>query len=287
MRRGASTRMGEPSSGSPRDLEGNIVVVTGAGRGFGRAIAENLASEGADLCLISRTRDEIEAVAQSIEGKCRVMTFAADITDRASVVRAFQEVDRRLGPVSTLVNNAGTLNAIGPFWKIEPDAWWREVEIHLRGTVLCSHIALERMVPRDSGRIINVGGLLGQNGEPYSTAYTCAKAAIYRFTESLANELKGTDVRAFCMSPGPVQTRMTRGLLESTAGRRWLPEFSEIAEGEWVPAERGAELVHRLARGDGDALAGRAMHVMYDLDDLLARADEISAGDRFTLRIST
>ena len=213
------------------------------------------------------------------------MTSALDVTDRAAVDRAFTAIDAELGPVTILVNNAGTLNAVGPFSDIDPDVWWRELEIHLRGTLLCSHAALARMVPRHSGRVINVGGLLGQQGEPYSTAYTSAKAAMYRLSECLSAELEDSGVHAFCISPGPVLTKMTKAMVDSDEGRRWLPEFSALSEDEWVPADRGAALVHRLSRGDADELSGRALHVMDDLDDLITRVDAVSSGDRLTLRI--
>ena len=258
-------------------------MVTGAGRGFGRAIAERLGAAGASVCLIARSRGEIESAAAAIDA--RTMTSALDVTDRAAVDRAFSAIDAELGPVSILVNNAGTLDAVGPFSAIDPDVWWRELEIHLRGTLLCSHAALARMIPRHSGRVINVGGLLGQQGEPYSTAYTSAKVAMYRLSECLSTELEDTGVHAFCMSPGPVLTKMTQAMVDSDEGRRWLPEFSALSEDEWVPADRGAALVHRLARGDADELSGRALHVMDDLDDLIARANAVSSGDRLTLRI--
>jgi len=213
------------------------------------------------------------------------MTRALDVTDRAAVNRAFTDIDAELGPVSILVNNAGTLDAVGPFSEIDPDVWWRELEVHLRGALLCSHAALARMTSRRSGRVINVGGMLGQRGEPYSTAYTSAKAAMYRLSECLSNEVDDTGVQVFCMSPGPVLTRLTQALVDSDAGRRWLPEFSALLEEEWVPADQGAALVHRLARGDADELSGRALHVSDDLDDLIAQAEAVSSGDRLTLRI--
>ncbi len=127
--------------------------------------------------------------------------------------------------------------------------------------------------------------MLGQMGEPYSTAYTCAKAAMYRLTECLANELRDYGVRVFCFSPGPVLTEMTRRLVETEEGRRWLPEFAALSEDEWVPPEQGARLAIRIARGDADGLSGRSLHVMHDLDEQIARADEIVSTDRLVMRI--
>ena len=235
---------------SARDLEGAVAVVTGAGRGFGKVVAERFAEAGATVCLVARTGSDIEVVAAGIRNNGgTAKTYAMDVTEGDRVAEAFHEIDRDLGPVSVLVNNAGTLNALGPLWETDPYLWWRDLETHLRGTLLCSHAALAGMVPRGSGRIVNVGGMLGQRGEPYSTAYTCAKAAMYRLTECLSNELTDSGVTVFCMSPAPVVTNMTRWLMESEEGRRWLPEFAALSDDEWMAPDVGAELAHRLAVG--------------------------------------
>ena len=269
-----------------KDLEGDVAVVTGAGRGFGRAVAQHLGRAGATVCLIARGRDEVDAVAGEIGAEGGTAApFALDVTDRSAVDRCFAGIAGDLGPVSVLVNNAGTLTAFGPLWESDADVWWRDVEIHLRGTLLCSHAALKAMVPRRAGRIINVGGMLGQHGEPYSTAYTCAKAAIYRLTECLAAEVADHRISVFCMSPGPVRTRLTGELTDTDEGRRWLPEFADLHVDDWVSPDVGAALVHRLARGDADALSGKALHVSMDLDELLAEAGAVAAGDRLSLRI--
>ncbi len=128
------------------DLEGEISVVTGAGRGVGRAIAVGLGEARATVCLMARSVEEIEEAAAAIEsGGGSALALALDVTDREAVERAFAKIEHELGPVSILVNNAGTLDAIGPFWEVDPDVWWREVETHLRGTLLCSHVALAGM----------------------------------------------------------------------------------------------------------------------------------------------
>jgi NAD(P)-dependent dehydrogenase (short-subunit alcohol dehydrogenase family) len=270
-----------------KDLNGEVAVVTGAGRGFGRVVAERLAKAGAAVSLFARTQEEIKQVATGIQRRGgRALALGLDVTDRGAVELAFDLIDQELGPTSILVNNAGTLDALGPTWEIDPDSWWREVEIHLRGTLLCSDTALKRMVPKSTGRIINVGGMLGQAGEPYSTAYTCAKTAIYRLSECLASELADHGVRVFCMSPGAVHTGMTRRLAETEDGRRWQPEFAALGERDWISPDTGAELVCRLAMGHADALSGRALHVSYDFDRLIADPDAVLIADRLAMRIT-
>lgn len=268
------------------ELARTVAVVTGASRGIGRTIAVRLGRGGATVCLIARTERDIGEVAAGIEAAGgRARSIAADVTDRGAVERAFATA-QELGPISLLVNNAGTLNAIGPLWESDPDVWWRDLEIHVQGTLLWSRLALAGMVERGEGRVVNVVGMLGQRGEPYSSAYACAKAAMFRMTDCLAAELEGTGVHVFCISPGPVMTDMTRQFIESEKARRWIPDFSAMAEDEWMAPDVGAELVFRLARGDADALTGRYIHVHHDLDELIANADRIKESRRLLLRMN-
>ena len=280
---GGGEAMGDESRG---DIGGRVAVVTGAGRGIGRVISARLADAGATVCLIARTAHEVKEAANAINragGSATAM--ALDVTNRTDVEGAFSRIESEVGPVSVLVNNAGTLDSIGPMWEADPDVWWRDMEVHVRGTLLCTHAALGAMVPRRSGRIVNVVGMLGQQGEPHATAYASAKAAMFRLTDCLSTELRAHGVGVFCMSPGPVRTEMTVRLAETDTGRRWFPAFAALTEDEWVPPDRGAELVLRIARGDADALRGRYIHVNYDLDELIAQADEINSSDRLKLRV--
>ena len=247
-------------------MNGETVVVTGASRGFGLAVAQLLEAQGATVHRLSRSAPD-----------------PVDVTDR----RAVEDAIASAGPVTLLVNNAGTLDAVGPFWQVDPDVWWREVETHLRGAALCSHAVLPGMVERSRGRIVNVVGLLGQLGDGHASAYASAKAALIRLTELLTVELQDTGVRAFCMSPGAIRTALTERLVETEEGRKWLPEFTEVAERDaWLPLEAGASLIARIASGELDALAGRFLHVSMDIDELLRDAPDIQAGDRLLLRIT-
>src|SRR5262245_60680043 len=116
-------------------LAGEVAVVTGAGRGIGRAIAIAQARAGAKVALLARSAGEIEAVADAIAGEGgTARAFPVDITDLEAVTTVFAAIERDLGPVSLLTNNAGAFAAIGPIWTVEPAAWWRDVETNLRGT---------------------------------------------------------------------------------------------------------------------------------------------------------
>src|SRR5436190_1361245 len=140
-------------------LAGEVAVVTGAGRGIGRALAMAQAAEGAKVALLARTAAEIETVAETIRatgGTARA--YAVDLTGLEAVDKVVAAVERELGPIGLLTNNAGVFGAIGPIWVVEPDDWWRDVETNLRGTFNCSRAVLPGMISRKRGRIINLTG---------------------------------------------------------------------------------------------------------------------------------
>jgi NAD(P)-dependent dehydrogenase (short-subunit alcohol dehydrogenase family) len=184
------------------------------------------------------------------------------------------------------VNNAGLFSAVGPVWEVDPEAWWRDVEVSLRGTFLCSRAALRSMVPDGGGRILNVVSLSGTRPSPHATGYACAKAGVFRLTEGLAEEAGPYGVRVFSIGPGFVRTAMTSGVIETDRGR-WLPEMAEVPAGAWVGPERVADLVVVIATGRADALSGRFLYALDDVEDLIRRADEIRQEDLYTVRLLT
>jgi NAD(P)-dependent dehydrogenase (short-subunit alcohol dehydrogenase family) len=195
------------------------------------------------------------------------------------------DVEARLGPVTLLVNNAGTAHLPGPLWEVDPGDWWRDLEVHVRGAFNCCRAVLPGMVERGRGRVVNIGSLIGARDEAYVSAYACAKAASFRLTGTLAAETAGHGVTVLCVSPGVVRTAMVEQRLLGEAGRRWRPQFAAIPFEEYTPPERVADLLVRIAAGDADPLSGRFLHAEDDLDELLADADRIVAEDLLTLRL--
>jgi NAD(P)-dependent dehydrogenase (short-subunit alcohol dehydrogenase family) len=187
--------------------------------------------------------------------------------------------------VTLLVNNAGTAQAPGPLWEVDPGAWWRDLEVHVRGAFNCCRAVLPGMVERRRGRVVNIGSLVGARDEPYVTAYACAKAAYFRLTGTLAAETAGHGVTVLCVSPGLVRTRMVEESLLGEAGRRWRPQITAVPPEEYTPAERTGELLVRIAAGEADPLSGRFLHAEDDLDELLTDADRVVAEDLLTLRL--
>jgi NAD(P)-dependent dehydrogenase (short-subunit alcohol dehydrogenase family) len=268
-------------------LAGQRALVTGGGRGLGREMALHLAAAGAAVAVVARSAAELDETAAAVERSGgRVLPLVADVTDAAAVDRAVDAAERALGPLDLLVNNAGHGGDPGPVWELDPEAWWRTQEVNVRGTFLGTRAALARMVPRRRGRVINVSSRAGNVGIPYASAYVTSKTAVTRLTEIAAADARPHGVCVFAIEPGTVRTEMTRQLLESDAGRRWLPWYREIFDtGRDATPDEGARLVLRLATGVADALSGRFISRADDLDALVRDAEAIVRDERLVLRL--
>ncbi len=268
-------------------LQGQVAVVTGGGRGIGRAIAQQLAAAEAAVGVVARTANELAETVEIIRAAGgRAMSCRADVTDSGDVQTAIREIEKSLGPIDLLVNNAGAPGPFGPFWENDFNDWWRAIEVNLRGPALCSAAVLPGMISRKRGRIINIVSGAATFPIAHMSSYVTGKTALVRFTENLAAESKSHNVAVFCVAPGTVRTAMSEHALASPEGKKWLPWFGRIMEeGLDVPAERPAELVVALASGKADALSGRYLTVLDDLDSLLQQSDEITKGELLALRV--
>ena len=213
----------------------------------------------------------------------RAIAVSADVTDRAAVQQAVAHTERVLGPVDLLVNNAAVAMPVGPAWEVDPEAWWRTIEVNVRGPFLCAHAALPGMVARRRGRIVNVAAVAAYRASPFMSAYASSKAALVRLTDTLAAETREHGVSVFAVRPGQVQTRM---LAELTASP-WLQRPAGGPAPE-AAAELAAEAIVLLASGVADALSGRFIDVTTDsMTDLVNRADEIVRNDLLAMRLRT
>jgi NAD(P)-dependent dehydrogenase (short-subunit alcohol dehydrogenase family) len=266
-------------------LDGRVAVVTGAGRGIGRAVALALGKAGAKVAALARTQPEIEETAALIEKSGSVaQAIAVDVSDIRSVNRAMKKIEAALGAVEVLVNNAGQLGRVGPLVESDPEEWWRVLEVNLRGPMLCARAVLPGMMARGKGRIINIAS--GVMPYPYLSAYVTSKTALARFSEILAAETRARGVQVFAVGPGTTRTAMSEHSLTSKEGRRWIPWFANIfTEKLDVPMERPVRLVIDLASGRADALSGRLVTVFDDLDEMMARAAEIEREELYSLRV--
>ena len=249
-----------------RELEGQVALVTGGGRGIGASIARELAGAGARVAVAARTEDQVRAVAGEIGG----VPLTVDVTDRASVERMVSETETALGPLDLLVANAGIGLREESAWELEPQDWWRVLEVNVLGVYLCCRAVIPGMLERGRGRIVITGSGSAYLPGSRQTAYPASKAAVYRFGETLAAQLDGR-IPVFVFSPGLVRTAMT-------------DRFGDDAP--WTPPELAPRLVRVLASGRADALAGRYIHAEHDdVEDLIARADDVRSNDLNAIRL--
>ena len=261
------------SKGMAEEMQGQVALVTGGGRGIGAAIARVLAEAGMRVAVSARSRDQVEEVAGEIGG----LALVADVSRQEDVDAMVAETERELGPIDLLVNNAGVPDwERAPIWETDAERWWDVFEINVRGVYLGCRAVAGEMAARGRGRIVNMASgsaYLPASNPDAGTAYGPSKAAVHRFSEVLAVQLRPRGVFVFSMSPGLVKTAMTEG---------W---FSDDAP--WTPPELAPRLVRAFASGRLDTLAGRYVHAEHDqdLDELERRADEIVADDLNAIRL--
>lgn len=261
------------STTTNHNLSDQIAIVTGAGRGIGRAIASAIAAAGGKVCIAARSEGQVGKVVATIKAAGGIaIGSATDVTDLAAVERMLEVTSRHLGAPTLLVNNAGSADGLGRIDSVDPISWWRDIEVSLKGAFLCCRAVVPGMVARGAGRIVNVSSDVGIRPSPDISSYACSKAALLRLTDSLAAEIAEHGVRAFAISPGLVRTAMTEQVLASAPGQRW---FGRMASPTWVEPERAAQLVVLLASGKADALSGLYLRISDNIEDLVGNAAEI------------
>lgn len=270
-----------------RHLKDQVALVTGGGRGIGRAIAQLLAAAGAAVAVTSRSAEELNETVRAIENDGgRALAYPADVTDAVAVQATVTAIEASLGPIDVLVNNAGSLGPLKPLLETEISDWWRAMEVNVLGPLLSTRLVLPGMVSRRRGRIINVSSGGGAMAIPFFSSYVCGKTALIRFTECLALETKAYGIAVFSISPGTVRTAMSEYSLNSPEGKKWLPWFKRIFdEGFVVPAERPAALVLELPSGRADNLSGRFLSIYDDLDELLKSAADLEQKNLYALKV--
>jgi len=269
-------------------LAGKAAIITGAGRGIGRAIALAFAQEGADMLVASRTLAEVAETAEEVRALGRrAVALKVDVSSRDEVERMVAQGLEELGKVDLLVNNAGTYGAIGPLVDNDPEKWVQTVRINLFGTFFCARAVLPFMIRQRRGKIINLSGGGATSPLPNFSAYAASKAAIVRLTETLAEEVKGFSIQVNAIAPGAVNTRLVDEILAAgpAASEEMLARTRRQKETGGVSPEQAAALAVFLASEESDGLSGRLISAVWDdWQNMNGRIDQIMASELYTLR---
>jgi NAD(P)-dependent dehydrogenase (short-subunit alcohol dehydrogenase family) len=264
-----------------RALEGQVAIVTGAGRGIGRGIALRFAAEGAAVALTSRNKAQLDQVLAQIEvAGGRGLAVAGDATERADAERVARSTVEKLGGVTLLVNNAGLAGPYGPVGVVDPDAWWAAQKVHILAPLLFMTAVLPGMVERRAGRVINISSPRCHMLTANLSAYSLGKTAQNRLADLVANEVKDRGVKTFALDPGSIMTEMAGETMASPDAQRWVPKMVERLhelKGTQSPDDGMEWCTDRcvgFASGRYDALSGRYVDRTDDPEEILRKIME-------------
>jgi 3-oxoacyl-[acyl-carrier protein] reductase len=193
-------------------LKGKKALITGGGKGIGRALAIALAQEGVDIALMGRSAGSLEEVAKEINGMGVKVAYAtADVSDMNAVNTAVTHLTKELGEIDILINNAG-IAAFGGFMDLEPAQWEQIIQVNLMGVYYVTRAILPGMIERKTGDIINISSTAGQRGAPLTSAYSASKFGLLGLTESLMLEVRKHNIRVSALTPSTIATDMAKDL---------------------------------------------------------------------------
>ena len=257
----------QPHARRGSELASKVAIISGAGRGIGAAIAVAFARQSAELVLVARTKSELERVAKNVERLgSQAMVAAGDVSKPKEVDQIISAAIERYERVDVLVNAAAIHGPIGRLWEVDSEQWIDAVRVNLVGTFLCCRGVIPHMIAGGGGKIINFSGGGATSPSPRLSAYGVSKAAVVRLTETLAAELRDSNVQVNAIAPGMVDTRIHDDVL--AAGERAGEHLQEVLRlrqnGGAVPVELPAELAVFLASRKSDGLSGKLIAAPHD-----------------------
>lgn len=248
-------------------LRGEHVVVTGAGRGIGAAVARELAAQGAKLSLFGRNHESLDRMAAELKGRTETHVAVADVTNAASLDAAFASARQQLGPVTILVNNAGQARS-SPLHVGDESIWNEMLAVNLTGVYRCIRCALPDMLQAGRGRIVNVASTAGLTGYAYVTAYSAAKHGVIGLTRSLAIELARKNITVNAVCPGYTDTDLSREAIANIQAKTGRGEKEVIGmltahnpQARMIAPEEIAQTVLWLCMNDVGSITGQSIAV--------------------------
>jgi NAD(P)-dependent dehydrogenase (short-subunit alcohol dehydrogenase family) len=274
-------------------LKGRSAVITGGNRGLGQAIASAFVQAGANVLVVAQdepslhqTKSELRSLVRFSDQ--RVEAIPADVSHPSAVEAVFQCAHDVLPGLAILVNNAGVYGPIGLVEDVEWEAWITAMQVNLLGTVLMCRAVLPSLRRAGYGKIINLSGGGATGPLPRFSAYAASKAAVVRFTETLAEEVRTAGIDVNAIAPGALNTRLLDQVLDAgpeKAGRAFYERALQQREQGGVPLAKGANLAVFLASAASDGITGRLLSAVWDDWAALAnRREELSQSDVYTLR---
>ncbi len=257
-------------------LSGKVALITGGGRGIGRATALALARHGATIAIAARSPAELEETAQLIrtaDGEAYV--FPIDLTDMHASLELIPTIARQLGTVSILVNNAGVVGPFGPTWTLDPQQWEEAMRVNLLAPFWLVHEAVPHMLNQPWGRIVNVSSGVSQNPQMRGGPYAASKAGLDTFTRQLGFELQGTNVTATSIYPGVVDTAMSASVRAQEPGVvGQVSQFMRTlhAEGKMPTGDDPARLITAIVLSADSSLNGQVVDLRSEQGQALANS---------------
>lgn len=212
------------------NLKNKNALITGAGKGIGKAIAIALAKEGVNVILISRTQLDVDQLAIKIENfGVKSLALSADVSDINSINAAVEKALAEFKTIDILINNAG-IASFGNFLELEPTEWEKIIQVNLMGTYYTTRAVLPNMIERQTGDIINISSTAGLNGNALTSAYSASKFAVLGLTDSLMQEMRKHNIRVTALTPSTVATDMAKDLNLTDGNPEKVMQSEDIAE---------------------------------------------------------
>jgi NAD(P)-dependent dehydrogenase (short-subunit alcohol dehydrogenase family) len=269
-----------------RPLNEQAVLITGAGRGIGKRLAIGFAAQGARVGLLARSQAELDLAKLEIEhAGGAALRIRADVRDYDQMCAAVERMRSVFGGVDALIASAGIQGPLGTLVDIKPRAWAETIETNLLGVMHACRAALPHMIDQRRGKIIVMGGGGAASARPRFSAYAASKAAVVRFVETLAEEVRDYNVQVNCMAPGGTYTHMTDEILHAgeRAGGKEIEEAEDVRLTGGMHPEKQIHLALFLASERSNHISGKLIHVN---DDWRRLERENMNPEAFTLRRS-
>jgi len=273
-------------------LSGKVAIITGANQGLGLEIARKYVLAGADVMLCARNAALLQEVQIDLNKltvpEQKVLVKAGDVSNEADVQALVSETLTKLGDCHILVNNAGIYGPKGEIEEVDWAEWIKAIEINVFGSVLMCRAILPHFKAQGYGKVIQLSGGGATNPLPRISAYAVSKAAIVRFAETLAEEVRGTGIDVNALAPGALNTRMLDEVLEAgpeKVGKDFYERSLKQKESGGAPLGRGAELALFLASAASDGITGKLISAVWDnWEHWPEHLDELNSSDAYTLR---